>query len=122
MSYIVRAGNLAYTPELRTGDDGSPYAYARVIVSDSSRGEDGSYIDGPPIAYEVAVNGNQATNLVRAAQQSGNIRVVFAGKYRVGTRKKGEDTVIQHQVRADDVAVSLRGQRVAVEREQGTSE
>ena len=49
MSYITRTGNLAGAPELREGERG-PYTYARVIVSDRIRQEDGSYTDGPAAA------------------------------------------------------------------------
>ena len=115
MSYITRTGNLTEAPTLRTGESG-PYTYARVAVSDRIRQEDGSYVDGPAVFYDVAVGGSQATNLVEAAERSGNIRITFSGRYRV-TEYKGEQTTrLQHEVRADDVAVSLRGQSVTVER------
>lgn len=45
MSYITRTGNLAGAPELREGERG-PYTYARVIVSDRIRQEDGSRFVG----------------------------------------------------------------------------
>ena len=88
MSYITRTGNLAAKPTLREGERG-PYTYARVIVTDRIRQEDGSYIDGPATAYDVAVSGSQATNLVEAAEKGGNIRITFSGSYRV-TEYKGE--------------------------------
>ena len=115
MSYITRTGNLAATPTLREGDNG-PYTYARVAVSDRIRQEDGSYVDGPAVFYDVAVGGSQATNLVEAAERSGNIRITFSGRYRVTEYKGEQGTRIQHEVRADEVSVSLRGQSVAVER------
>lgn len=113
MSYITRTGNLAAIPTLRDGDRG-PYTYARVLVSDRIRQEDDSYTDGPTVAYDVAVSGNQATNLVAAAEEGGNIRVMFSGRYRVTEFKGDQGTRVQHEVRADDVAVSLRGQSVTV--------
>ncbi len=88
MSYITRTGNLAATPELRQGERGA-YTYARVLVSDRIRQDDDTYTDGPTVAYDVAVSGSQATALVEAAERSGNIRVTFAGRYRV-TEYKGE--------------------------------
>ncbi|CAM5540047.1 single-stranded DNA-binding protein [Leifsonia shinshuensis] len=115
MSYITRTGNLAETPTLREGERGA-YTYARVIVSDRIRQEDGSYADGPAIAYDVAVSGNQAVNLVEVAERSGNIRVTFSGRYRVTEFTGEQGTRIQHEVRADEVSVSLRGQSVTVER------
>ena len=115
MSYITRTGNLAEAPTLRTGESG-PYTYARVAVSDRIRQEDGSYVDGPAVFYDVAVGGSQATNLVEAAERSGNIRITFSGRYRVTEYKGEQGTRIQHEVRADEVSVSLRGQSVAVER------
>ena len=113
MSYITRTGNLAATPTLREGDNG-PYTYARVLVSDRIRQEDGSYTDGPTVAYDVAVSGNQAVNLIEAAERSGNIRVTFSGRYRVTEYKGDQGSRLQHEVRADEVAVSLRGQSVRV--------
>ena len=106
-------GNLAATPTLREGDNG-PYTYARVLVSDRIRQEDNSYTDGPTVAYDVAVSGNQAVNLVEVAEQSGNVRVTFSGRYRVTEYKGEQGTRLQHEVRADEVAVSLRGQSVRV--------
>lgn len=115
MSYITRTGNLTEAPTLRTGESG-PYTYARVAVSNRIRQEDGSYVDGPAVFYDVAVGGSQATNLVEAAERSGNIRITFSGRYRVTEYKGEQGTRIQHEVRADEVSVSLRGQSVAVER------
>ena len=115
MSYITRTGNLAAKPTLREGERGA-YTYARVIVTDRIRQEDGSYIDGPATAYDVAVSGSQATNLVEAAEKGGNIRITFSGSYRVTEYKGEQGTRIQHEVRADEVGVSLRGQSVTVER------
>lgn len=115
MSYITRTGNLAAKPELRQGERG-PYTYARVLVSDRIRQDDDTYTDGPTVAYDVSVSGSQATNLVEAAERSGNIRVTFTGSYRVTEYKGEQGTRLQHEVRADDVAVSLRGQAVTVER------
>ena len=111
----TRTGNLTEAPTLRTGESG-PYTYARVAVSDRIRQEDGSYVDGPAVFYDVAVGGSQATNLVEAAERSGNIRITFSGRYRVTEYKGEQGTRIQHEVRADEVSVSLRGQSVAVER------
>ena len=115
MSYITRTGNLAAKPELRQGERG-PYTYARVLVSDRIRQDDDTYTDGPTVAYDVAVSGSQATALVEAAERSGNIRITFTGSYRVTEYKGEQGTRLQHEVRAEDVAVSLRGQSVTVER------
>jgi len=113
MSFIVRTGNLAKTPTLREGDHG-PYTYARVLVSDSVRQEDGTYADGPVIGYDVSISGQQAVELVKAAEVSGNIRVMFAGAYRVTEYEAEGTTYIKHEVRGAEVAVSLRGQAVTV--------
>lgn len=115
MSFIVRTGNLAKAPTLREGDNG-PYTYARVLVSDSVRQEDGTYLDGPVIGYDVSVNGQQAVELVNAAETSGNIRVMFAGTYRVTEYESEGSTYTKHEVRSAEVAVSLRGQAVSVSR------
>lgn len=120
MSYIVRAGNLATTPELRQSDNG-PYCYADVIVNDRERTEDGSYRDLGTIRYSLTVFRSAAERLVEAAQTSGNIRVLFAGRYRVREfdRRDG-GTGISHDVVVDEIGVSLTGQRVAVDRSRRT--
>lgn len=115
MSHIVRTGNLAETPTLREGENG-PYTYARVLVTDRIRTETGEWTDGPLTAYDVAVNGTQATNLVEAASTSGNIRVTFSGTYRVTQYDSPQGTRLNHEVRADETGISLRGQRVIVDR------
>ena len=118
MSTITRTGNLAETPTLREGDNG-PYTYARVLVTDRIKQKDDSYIDGPTIGYDVAVSGNQAVNLVAAAEASGNIRITFSGRYRVEEFEGENGTRIIHRVNADDVAVSLRGQSVTITKPSG---
>jgi len=70
---------------------------------------------GPPIANDVAVSGNQAVYLVEAAERAGNIRVTFSGRYRITEYRGEQGSRIQHEVRADEVSVSLRGQSVTVE-------
>lgn len=79
-----------------------------MIVSDRIRQDDGTYTDGPPIAHDVAVSRNQAANLVDAAERAGNIRLTFSGRYRVTEYRGEQGTRIQHEVRADEVSVSLR--------------
>lgn len=117
MSTITRTGNLAKTPTLRHGADGRAYTYARVIVTDRIRNDDGEWEEGGTIGYDVAVNGSEAEELVAAAEASGNIRVLFSGTYRVRTyTPKGGDPRLVHEVRNATVAVSLRGQSVRVER------
>lgn len=114
MSHIIRTGNLAETPTLREGDRGQ-YCYARVLVTDRIKQGD-EWADGPTIAYDVSISGAQATALVDTATRCGNVRVTFSGDYRVSqwTTDQGE-TRITHQVRADEVGISLRGQTVTVE-------
>lgn len=113
MSYITRTGNLAATPVLRQGERG-PYAYARILVSDRLPDGKGGRVDGPTIGYDVAVSGSQAENLVALAEASGNVRITFSGRYQVTEYTGDRGTIIKHEVRADDVAVSLRGQSVTV--------
>lgn len=83
-----------------------------MIVNDRMRDNEGNWTDGPAVAYDVAVNGNQAEKLVGTAETSGNVRITVAGRYWV----EEYDGTTQHKVRADEVAVSLRGQEVVVNR------
>ena len=86
MSYITRTGNLTEAPTLRTGESG-PYTYARVAVSDRIRQEDGSYVDGPAVFYDVAVGGSQATNLVEAAEPLGREEVPVVVRRQLGVER-----------------------------------
>lgn len=117
MSYIVRAGNLAATPELRTADNGGVYCYADVIVNDRERLDDGSYRDLATTRYSLTVFRSAAEQLVSTAETSGNVRVMFAGRYRVREydRKDGGKG-ISHDVVVDEIGISLTGQRIAVDR------
>ncbi|MEJ1816136.1 hypothetical protein, partial [Clavibacter michiganensis] len=67
MSHISRTGNLAGTPDLRQGPKG-PYTYAAVIVNDRFQDDNGTWVKGPPIRYELAVSGTQAVALVATAK------------------------------------------------------
>lgn len=117
MSYIVRAGNLASTPELRTAENGRTYCYADVIVNDRERTEDGSFRDLGTIRYSLTVFRSAAEQLVETAQTSGNVRVLFAGSYRVREYDRRDGgTGISHDVMVDEIGVSLTGQRVAVDK------
>ncbi|WP_342763209.1 single-stranded DNA-binding protein [Dermabacter hominis] len=108
MSYIVREGSLAATPELREGaKNGTKYTYACVIVTDRIRTPEGDFVDGAPVASNLTVFGAQAQQLVDTANASGNIKLVFEGDYTVSsyTSKEGESRV-SHDVRVDVIGVS----------------
>ncbi|WP_424468093.1 single-stranded DNA-binding protein [Pseudoclavibacter helvolus] len=116
MSHISRVGNLASTPILREGEKGF-YCYARVIVSDRLRTDEGEYYDGPPTGYDVRVTGDLARQLVATAEESGNVRVHFEGDYRVTEyTPEGGVARLQHEVKATEVSISLRNQHVVVVR------
>lgn len=116
MSYIIRTGNLAATPELQDGPK-RKYARVLVIVNDSEQNEQGDYEQTASIPYNVTVFGNQAENLVKTAEASGNIRVTFGGRYRAKeyTNKEGQQA-IGHDVLADFIGASFQGQTFTVER------
>lgn len=117
MSYIIRKGNLTSTPELKQGPK-RVYTHARVLVTDTERDrETGEFRDTATTGYNLTVFGSDAESLVRTAQESGNVRVMFTGDYSVHeyTRQDG-GTGIDHRVTVDDIGVSLTGQHVTVER------
>lgn len=123
MSYIVKTGNLAEAPELRTAESGRTYARARVIVTDRVRTEAGEYVDGASIGYNLTVFGADAERLAEAVHRSresghsGNLRLLFAGRHQVREYQRAEGgTGISHGVAVDEVAVSLFGQTVTVGR------
>ena len=122
MSYIIRKGNLAATPELKQGPH--VYTHARVLVTDTERDrETGEFRDTATTGYDVTVFGADAESLVRTAEESGNVRVLFSGDYSVKTFERQDgSTGISHRVTVDDIAVSLSGQHVTVQRSHGPSQ
>lgn len=125
MSYIIRTGNLTGPPDLRhDAESGRPYAFARVAVNDSAPDESNEWTTIGTEFYNLTVRGNSAENLAEAAACGGNIRVVFAGYYRVRnyTRQDGSSAA-SRDVRVDQIGVSLLAQTVMVTRpETGTDE
>lgn len=117
MSYIIRVGNLAKTPELLTNDEGKNYCYARVLVTDRKPDDQGNWKDTATTAYDLTISGDQACRLVATAENSGNVRVLFAGRYRVEqfTRRDG-GIGISHNVRVDEIGVSLKGQTITTDK------
>jgi len=115
MSHINRTGNLAGTPDLRQGPKG-PYTYAAVIVNDRFQDENGTWVQGPAIRYELAVSGTQAVALVATAKACGNIRVTFSGAYTVREFHGDKGTILQHKVFVDEIGASFFGQDVTVAR------
>ena len=106
-------GNLAKTPKLREGENG-PYTFATVMVSDRIKTKSGAWEDGPSIAYNVAVKGDEAKRLVAAATRDGNLRVTFSGRYRVTEWQSENGPREQHEVQADSIGLSFRGQNAGV--------
>lgn len=117
MSTIVRTGYLAKTPELRHNQEGRAYTFARVIVTDRIRTDQGEWEDGATIGYDVAVTGRQAEELVATAKANGNIGVIFAGDYRVRRyAPEGGEARDVHEVRNAIIGASFGGQSVTVEK------
>ena len=115
MSYITRVGNLARTPELRTNDDGRAYCFARVLVTDAKPDKDGTWHDTATTAYDLTITGDQAKRLIATSQESGNIRVLFTGRYRVETYTRPDgSTAISHRVKVDNIGASLKGQTLTI--------
>ncbi len=115
-TFITFTGNLAKTPELRTDKNGRPYTFARVIRTDRVN-KGGEFEDGGTEGYDVAVWGADAEALCDVAERCGNIRVTVSGEelLEVFTPEGGEPRIVRKVLDAD-VAVSLRGQTVTVEK------
>jgi single-strand DNA-binding protein len=100
--------------ELRHGESGS-FAYVAVLVNDRARQQDGSYQDTGAVRYNLTVRGTTAQRLVELAQRSGNLRIMFAGRYRVREFEHAGSVTLSHDVRVDELGVSLVGQTVTVQ-------
>lgn len=122
MSYIVREGNLAGAPELKTSErTGKTYARVGVIANDSQFDREAkTYTETGSERYQVTVFGSAAVQLEALQAESGNVRVVFGGTLTVRdfTRDDGTEGV-SHDVAADFIGASLSGQRVTVEKTKG---
>lgn len=115
MRYIIRSGNLAEAPMLRHSENGTAYTYATVLVNDRERQDDGNFKTISTVRYSLTMYRSEAENLVKAAEASGNVRLVFAGSYRVKEfRTKDGGLGISHDVQVDELGVSLQGQAVTV--------
>lgn len=115
MSYIVRSGNLTSVPVLRTNESGSVCCFARVAVNDRAKDEEGRWQTVGTSFYDLRVSGDTAKRLVALAEDSGNVKVVFAGRYRVTEyQRKDGGTGMSHKVYVDEIGVSLRGQTIQV--------
>ena len=115
MSYIIRSGNLTATPTLRTNDTGRHYCFARVAVNDRAKNTEGEWETVGTTFYDLTVSGSDATRLIEVAEASGNVRVVFAGRYSVREYKRKDGTMgTGHNVHVDEIGISLRGQAVHV--------
>ena len=118
MSYIIRSGNLTATPVLRNNTEtGAPYCFARVAVNDRAKDGEGRWQNVGTSFYDLTVSGDTAQRLVALAEESGNVRLVFAGRYVVREfKRKDGSTGSAHTVRVDALGVSLRGQDIHVTR------
>lgn len=116
MSFIIRDGNLTETPVIRNDPEtGRPYCFARVAVNDRSQNEEGAWVTVGTTFYNLTVRGNQAERLVDLSESSGNIRLVFAGRYRVRKYERRDGGQgISHDVSVTELGVSLKGQDVQV--------
>lgn len=117
MNTITVTGNLAAAPELRYDKNNKPYTFARVLVTDRVRQNDGTFVDGGTIGYDAAVWGSDAEGLVQTALDSGNIRVTVSGDYLVELyQPEGGEPRLTHRILDAEVSVSFRGQSITVEK------
>ncbi len=84
-------------------------------MTDRFRNDDGEYIDGPKMAYELGVSGAQATGRVATAKACGNIRVAFSGDYTLANARARKARSWSTSPRRPDLA-SFRNQNITVER------
>ena len=116
-NYITVTGNLARAIDIRTDENGKPYTFARIIVSDRIYDKkNDTWTDGPAIGYDFALFGNEALALAHAAQH-GSIRLTVTGRYQVSEWEGNDGTKrIKHEIKNAEAAVSLTFQTVTVTR------
>lgn len=111
---ITAHGNLVADPELRYFQNGSAVAEFTVAQNPRFRQPDGSWTDGEPVFLVVKAWRELAENTAESLSKGD--RVTVTGRLRRRTWEDKETGQKRHrdEIEADDVAVSLRGQRVKV--------
>ncbi|MBD3689758.1 single-stranded DNA-binding protein [Nanchangia anserum] len=76
--HITVSGIIAKAPQLHTAD-ATTYTYAHLSARDSTRDEQGNWVNGPTTYYSIKVRGKAAANLVDTVTACGPIPVIVAG-------------------------------------------
>ena len=110
--FINIEGNLVADPELRFAESGTAYARLRVCVSnkDKNGNETKSY-------YDVVAFNSLAENITNSLQKGAHVSVSGRISLREFDRKDGTKGLAA-EIRADDVAASLRFATVSVTKNQ----
>lgn len=111
---ITVHGNLTGEPELRYFQNGSAVAEFTVAQNPRFRQPDGSWSDGETVFMVVKAWRELAENVAESLSKGDRVTVTGRLRRRTWEDKETGQKRFKDEVEADDVAVSLRGQRVKV--------
>lgn len=109
---IVVHGNLTADPELRFFDNGTAFAELGVAQNPRFRAANGEWVDGETMFLRVKVWRDMAETAAQDLKKGHRVTVVGRLRRRTWEDKETGKPRFVDEVEADDVAVSLRGQRV----------
>jgi len=115
---ITEVGNLTRPVEIQTDKNGNPWARAQVAVNDHTRDQQGNWNDETTF-YQLAVFGDDATQLASTQAQSGNVKVLFSGELTNRQWEADGKRGVSHDVKVRQIGVSLSGQHVSATRPDG---
>lgn len=114
MAQISITGTLGKDPEGKTSNAGKPFARFSLAWSESSKDQNGQWMDGPTQWVQVTCFGRVAQNLVASLHKGDRVNVTGRIKPESWSSQQGEQTVLA--LTADTVSPDLTFASVQVQK------
>lgn len=114
MATISITGTLGKDPEGKTSNAGKPFARFSLAWSESSKDQNGQWMDGPTQWVQVTCFGRVAQNLVASLHKGDRVNVTGRIKPESWSSQQGEQTVLA--LTADSVSPDLTFASVQVQK------
>lgn len=114
MAQISITGTLGKDPEGKTSNAGKPFARFSLAWSESSKDQNGQWMDGPTQWVQVTCFGRVAQNLVASLHKGDRVNVTGRIKPESWSSQQGEQTVLA--LTADAVSPDLTFASVQVQK------